>query len=90
MRNSRLNVSLAWRAVVQPQETTQKRLLRLGEQAHVHGALAPAQNRAKCDRQNLMKIVERGVARARILQPLPTGDEIFQYDLPERESFTTR
>jgi hypothetical protein len=27
---------------------------------------------------------------ARILQPVPAGDEILQYDLPKRESFSTR
>ena len=81
---------MAGHAVLELEKAAQKRLFRLREQPHVHRTLAAAQNRAQGYRQYLMEVVKRGVARTRILQPVPASHEIFQYDLPERESFATR
>jgi len=37
-----------------------------------------------------MEVVKRSVSRAWIVESVPTGDEILQYDLPCRDSFATR
>ena len=81
---------MAGHAVLEFEKAAQKRLLRLREQPHFHRTLAPAQNGAERYRQYLMEIVKRGIARARIVQPIPAGDKILQYDPPRRESFATR
>src|SRR5208337_2065736 len=70
--------------------SAQERLLRLGEQAHVHRALPATQNRAHRYRQNLMKVVQRGVSPPRVVQTLPPCDKTIQNNLPRRESSATR
>jgi hypothetical protein len=90
MRKSRLNVSWLGRPFSSFKKPAQERLLRLGEQAHVHRALSAAQNRAQGYRQDLVKVVQRRVARARILQTVPACDKPFQDILPRRESAATR
>ena len=72
-------------AILKLEEPTQERLLRLREQAHVHRALRAAQNRAHRYRQNLMEVVQRRVARARVLQSLPEFNKAIQNTLPRRE-----
>jgi hypothetical protein len=46
-------------------------------------ALTAGQNRAYGDDQNLMEVVQRGVARTRILQPVSALDTFFQNASPE-------
>ena len=61
---------MAGHAVLQPEKAAQERLFGLGEQRHVHRALAAAQHRAQRDHQQLMEIVQTGIAGSRILQSL--------------------
>jgi hypothetical protein len=81
---------MAGHAVLEVEKPAQERLLRLREQAHVHRALPAAQNRAHRYRQNLMKVVQRGIAGARVVQTLPAFEKAIQNHLPRRESSTTR
>ena len=81
---------MAGHAILELEKPAQERLLRLGEQAHVHRALPAAQNRAHRYRQNLMKVVQRGIAGARVVQTVPAFDKAIQDLLPRRESFATR
>jgi hypothetical protein len=46
-------------------------------------ALTAGQNRAHGDDQNLMEVVQRGVVRTRILQPISALDTFFQNAYPE-------
>src|SRR5271154_4328541 len=69
-------------AILEPEKAAQERLLRLGEQAHVHRALPAAQNRAHRYRQNLMKVVQRRIAGARVVQTVPAFDKPIQHLLP--------
>jgi len=78
---------MAGHAILKLEKPAQERLLRLGEQAHVHRA---AQNRAHRYRQNLMKVVQRGVSPPRVVQTLPAFDKAIQDLLPRRESSATR
>src|SRR5208337_4123709 len=73
-----------------PAERVVAGLLRLGEQAHVYRALPAAQNRAHRYRQNLMKVVQRRIASARVVQTVPAFDKAIQHLLPRRESSATR
>ena len=59
---------MAGNAVLQPQELAQERLLGPPEQGHVRAILAPAQDRAQGDHQDLMQVMPSGIARAWILQ----------------------
>ena len=54
-------------------------------------AIAPAaQNRAHRYRQNLMKVVQRRIAGARVVQAVPAFNKAIQNSLPRRESAATR
>src|SRR5208337_5602443 len=66
---------VAGHAILELEKSAQERLLRLGEQAHVHRALPAAQNRARRYRQNLMKVVQRGIAGARVVRTVPAFDK---------------
>ena len=81
---------MAGHAILELEKPAQERLLRLREQAHVHRALPAAQNRAHRYRQNLMKVVQRGIASARVVQTLPAFDKAIQNHLPRRKSSATR
>lgn len=81
---------MAGHAILKLEKPAQERLLRLGEQTHVHRALPAAQNRAHRYRQNLMKVVQRRIASARVVQTLPAFDKAIQNNLPRRESSATR
>src|SRR5271166_4119835 len=72
------------------EKPAQEGLLRLGEQAHVYRALPAAQNRAHRYRQNLMKVVQRSIAGARVVQTVPAFDKAIQDLPPRRESPATR
>jgi len=52
--------------------------------------LPAAQNRAHGYRQNLMKLVQRRIARARVVQTVPAFDKAIQPILPRREPSATR
>jgi hypothetical protein len=80
---------VAGNAILELEKSAQERLLRLGEQAHVHRALPAAQNRAHRYRQNLMKVMQSGVAGARVVQTVPAFDKAIQDLLPRRESAAT-
>ena len=69
---------MAGNAILELEKSAQERLLRLGEKAHVHRALPAAQNRAHRYRQNLMKVVQRGIAGARVVQSVPAFDKAIQ------------
>ena len=75
---------------LKPEKPAQKRLFRLREQAHVDRALPATQNRAHGYRQNLMKVVQRRIASARVVQTLPAFDKAIQDSLPRRKSAATR
>jgi len=81
---------MAGHAILELKEPAQKWLLRLREQAHVHRALPAAQNRTHRYRQNLMKVVQRGIAGARVVQTIPAFDKAIQNHLPRRESAAIR
>ena len=81
---------MAGHAILKLEKPAQERLLRLGEQAHVHRALPATQNRAHRYRQNLMKVVQRGVSPPRVVQTVPACDKAIQNNLPRRESSATR
>src|SRR5208337_4695116 len=81
---------VAGHAILELEKPAQERLLRLGEQAHVHRALPAAQNRARRYRQNLMKVVQRSIAGARVVQTVPAFDKAIQDLPPRRESSATR
>ena len=51
---------------------------------HIDRALTAAQHGAQGNHQQLMEIVQGGIAGPRILQTLPAGDELIQHDLPRR------
>jgi len=80
---------MAGQAILELEKPTQERLLRLRKQAHIHRALPAAQNRAQRDRQNLMKVVQRGIAGARVVQTVPAFDKAIQNNLPRRKSSAT-
>src|SRR5271166_3204603 len=69
---------MAGNAMLELEKPAQERLLRLGEQAHVYRALPAAQNRAHRYRQNLMKVVQRRIAGARVVQTVPAFDKAIQ------------
>src|SRR5208337_650505 len=73
---------MAGHAILKLEKPAQERLLRLGEQTHVHRALPAAQNRAHRYRQNLMKVVQRGVSPPRVVQTLPAFDKAIQNKSP--------
>jgi hypothetical protein len=74
----------------QLEKTAQKRLLGRGEQRHIHRRLAAAQHRAQRDHQKFMKVMQRRIAGARILQILPAVNELIQTILPSGTSRTPR
>jgi hypothetical protein len=90
MRKSRLNVSWLGRPFSSFKKPAQERLPGLGEQAHMSTALSAARNRAQGDRQDLVKGVQRRIARARVVQTVPACDKAIQLLLPRRESPATR
>ena len=73
---------VAGRAMLELEKAAQERLFRRGEQCHVDRTLAAAQDRAKGDHQEVVEIVQTGIAGARILQFLPAGNKLIQGDLP--------
>ena len=81
---------MAGHAILQLEKPAQEGLLRLREQAHVHRTLPAAQNRAHRYRQNLMKVVQCGIAGARVVQTIPAFDKAIQNHPPRRESSATR
>ena len=81
---------VAGHAILELEKPAQERLLRLREQAHVDRALPAAQNRAHRYRQDLMKVVQRGISSARVVQTVPPFDKAIQNNLPRRESAATR
>jgi len=81
---------MAGHAILKPEKPAQERLLRLREKAHVHRALPATQNRAHGYHQNLMKVVQRRIASARVVQTVPAFDKAIQNNLPRRESSATR
>jgi hypothetical protein len=73
---------VAGQAVHQAQKAAQERLLRASEEPHVDGALATAQHGAQRDHQQFMEVMQPGIARARIFQPLPAVGELIHGGLP--------
>ena len=77
---------MAGNAILKPEKPAQERLLRLREKAHVDRALPAAQNRAHGYRQNLMKVMQRRIASARVVQTVPAFDKADRQNiLPRRE-----
>jgi hypothetical protein len=77
---------VAGRAVRQIEELAQEKFLGLGEQGHVHRALAAAQNRAQRDDQQSVEIMQRGVPAARVVKLLKAFNEPVQRRLPAHVS----
>jgi hypothetical protein len=76
---------VAGHAIGEPEKAAQERLLRFRKQPHVDRALPAAQNRAQRYRQNLMKVVQRRIAGARVPQTVPAFDKSIQNILPRRQ-----
>ena len=77
---------MAGNAILKPEKPAPERLLRLREKAHVDRALPAAQNRAHGYRENLMKVMQRRIASARLVQTVPAFDKAIQNILPRREN----
>ena len=71
---------VAGHPIRQLEEAAQERLFRPGEQRHVHRALPAAQHRAQSNHQQLMEIVQPGIAGSWILHAFPAGGKL----LPRR------
>jgi hypothetical protein len=57
---------------------------RLGKGRHVCRTLTAAQDRAQGNHQQLVEIVQAGIAGPRVLQSNKAGDELVQHDLRRR------
>jgi hypothetical protein len=79
---------VAGHAMLELEKAAQERCFRRGEQCRVHRALAAAQERAKGNHQEVMEVVQTGIAGSRVLQFLPTDDELIQGNLPRHISRT--
>jgi len=66
---------VAGKAVFEPDEATQERLLCEGKRRHVYGTLPATQNRAQCNHQQFMKVVQGGISGRRV------GDKLIQHGL---------
>ncbi len=64
--------------VLELEEAAQERLFRLREQCHVHRALPATQYRAQGNHQNLMEVVQTGIAGSPVLKTLPARDKLIQ------------
>ena len=73
---------VAGQAVLQLEKAAQKGLFRFREPRHRHCTLTAAQHRAERDHQQLVEVVQPGIAGARVFQTLPAGDELIQDVLP--------
>jgi hypothetical protein len=60
-------------AVLQAEELEQERFFRLGEFSHVRRVLAAAQDRAQGDHQQVLEIVQSGIAGSRVFQAFRGG-----------------
>src|SRR3954453_7095030 len=79
---------VAGQTVLQLEKAAQKCLFRFRESRHGNRALPAAQHRAKRDYQQLVEVMQAGIAGARVLQTLPAGDEPIQAVLPCNPSAT--
>jgi hypothetical protein len=75
---------VAGQAVLELQEAPQERLLRNRKCRHVRRTLTAAQDRAQGDDQQLVEVVQAGIAGPRVLQSLKAGDKLVQHGLPRR------
>jgi hypothetical protein len=69
---------VAGQPILQLEKTAQKSLFGLREHRHVHRTLAATQHRAQSNHQQFIKIVQTGIAAARVFQTLPTGRKLLQ------------
>jgi hypothetical protein len=60
------------------------------KKGHVDRALAAAEHRAKSDHQQIVEVVQTGIAGSRVLQTFPTGNKLIQSIIPERTSYALR
>jgi hypothetical protein len=63
-----------------------KGLLRLGEFRHVRRVLATGKHRAKGNHQQIVEVVQSGVAGSRVFRAFPTRAKLFHGVLPGRIS----
>jgi hypothetical protein len=75
-------------AVLQLEKAAQRRLFRFRKPRHGNRTLTTAQHRAERDYQQPVEVVQPGIAGERVLQTLPTGDELIQAVLPGNVSAT--
>jgi hypothetical protein len=76
-------------AVLQTEELAQERFFRLGKFGHVRRVLPTAQDRAQGDHQQVVEIVQGGIAGSRVFETLPAGSNLFQ-SIPQRPGVTHR
>jgi hypothetical protein len=81
---------MAGHAMLKLEETPQERLFRRRERCHVHRALTAAQHRAEGDHQQVMEVVQTGIARPRVLQLLPAGNKLVHGSLPRHVAHAER
>jgi predicted transposase YbfD/YdcC len=82
---------VAGQAVGQGEKAAQKRLFGLSKQSHIHRTLTAAQHAAQGDHQQFVKVMQRGIAAARILNSFPTGAKLLQcffagHEIPLQET----
>ncbi len=68
----------------------QERLLGLREQGHVDRALPTTQHGAQGNHQDLVEVVQPGVARTRVLEAVQTGDKLLHGNSPLRHAGSRR
>jgi hypothetical protein len=69
-------------AVLQLEKTAQERLFGNSERRHVRGALTSAEHSAQRDHQQLVEIMETGVAGPRVIKSFPSCHKPIQRTLP--------
>src|SRR5205823_11995278 len=61
-------------------------LFGLSEQSHIYRTLTATQHAAQSDHQQFVKVMQRGIPVARILQPFPTRTKLLQRFFARHES----
>ena len=65
-------------AVGQGEKAARKRLFGLGKHRHIHRSLTTTEYAAQSYHQKFMKVVQRGIAAARIFKTFPTRPKLLQ------------
>jgi hypothetical protein len=62
----------------QREKAAQEWLLRRREQRHIHRTLSATQHSTQGNHQQLMEVMQTGIAGSRLLQALPARDKLIQ------------